>query len=162
MKTNVALYLTLDKGDVVAEGDPRAAFLLTRGKRDISVAELRQIGGQELVDKVRALAAASPDDEDVENHDGEFNIAQPRRRGRGGRQTSPADAGAESKPKQPAAEPEPETPPQEPPAEPEDLSDKNLAELRAIAMEREVAFDEDDDEDVLRLRLADDTQAMAD
>lgn len=147
MISTVDLYMTADRDAVVGAGDPKARFLLLNAGREVHANELDL-----FTPGAGALAQAFLDEQNGGDAEAEDEVST-RRRGRG-RQTSPAAAGAEDASRK--AAPAPQEPPA-PPAEGENLDEMNLAELQAVATERGVEFAEDDDEDVLRMRLGERT-----
>lgn len=140
MISNVDLYMTEDRSAVVGADDPKARFLLINAGREVHANELDL-----FAPGASGMVQAFLDEQSGESADEEDEVTT-KRRGRG-RQTSPADAGAEDASRKGA----PEAPKQ---PEGENLDDANLAELQAVATERGVSFEDDDDEDTLRLRLA--------
>lgn len=141
MKSSTAIYYNADKSKLVAEGDPEAAFLVVSAGRDLPVAELKAMGVD--VDEFRKVATTAPDDEGESTEEDE--APAPKRTSR------PARSGAADKERQAPAEVKTDGDA----AEDENLDDKNLAELRAIATEREVEVADDDDEDAIRVKLLD-------
>lgn len=142
MISTVDLYMTADRDAVVGVDDPRARYLLLNAGREVHANELDL-----FTPGAGALAQAFLDEQSGGDAEAEDEVTT-RRRGRPARQTSPADAGADDKSRKAAPEVKEAAP------EPENLDDANLAELQAIATERGVSFEDDDDEDVLRMRLS--------
>lgn len=62
------LYLTADKRTVVVEGDPRAAFLLTRGGKEVRDGDMRSYGGaygESILAQAKELSKAPSEDKSI-------------------------------------------------------------------------------------------------
>lgn len=94
------LYLTADRLTVVPEGDPRSAFLLVRGGKEVKDGDMRSYGGangESILAQAKELAKAPAEDKSIEP----TKEAEPTpiRRGRG----RPQPETKEAEPTPPAA-----------------------------------------------------------